>query len=82
MSAHSAPFDPATHAGKLPSPCISRCVMSPETGLCEGCLRTIAEIIDWSSAGEDRKRAIWLAIGERRRQAGGGGAAGDAGSGA
>lgn len=60
-------FDPAAHAGKLPSPCISLCVMSPRTGLCEGCLRTIDEIIDWSGATENRKRAIWLDIVERRR---------------
>jgi predicted Fe-S protein YdhL (DUF1289 family) len=51
-----------------PSPCISHCVMSPQTGLCEGCLRTLSEIIDWSRASDDRKRAIWLAIGERRAQ--------------
>ena len=66
----SATFDPMSHAGPMPSPCIGLCVMAPQTGLCEGCLRSIDEIIDWSSASEARKRAIWLAIGVRRSDAG------------
>lgn len=51
----------------VPSPCISLCEMSPDTGLCKGCLRTIDEIIGWSSAGDDHKRAVWAEI--RRREA-------------
>ena len=51
----------------VPSPCISLCKMVPETGLCEGCLRTIDEIIAWSSASDDDKRAVWAEI--RRREA-------------
>ncbi len=62
-------FDPDTHVGKLPSPCISLCVMSPQTGLCQGCDRTMDEIIGWSSAGEDRKRTVWRAILQRRQKA-------------
>ena len=50
----------------VPSPCISLCKMSPDTGLCEGCLRTIDEIIAWSSADDDVKRGVWAAI--RRRE--------------
>lgn len=62
-------FDPHTHQGPLPSPCISLCVMDPETDLCQGCQRSIDEIIDWSGASETSKRAIWIAIAERRRSA-------------
>jgi predicted Fe-S protein YdhL (DUF1289 family) len=51
----------------VPSPCISLCKMVPETGLCEGCLRTIEEIIAWSGASDDDKRAVWVEI--RRREA-------------
>jgi predicted Fe-S protein YdhL (DUF1289 family) len=36
--------------------------MSEETGLCEGCLRTLDEIIQWSSADDPAKRAIWAQI--------------------
>jgi predicted Fe-S protein YdhL (DUF1289 family) len=51
----------------VPSPCISLCEMAPDTGLCKGCLRTIDEIIGWSAAGDDYKRAVWSEI--RRREA-------------
>ena len=50
----------------VPSPCISLCEMAPDTGLCRGCLRTIDEIIAWSSAADDYKRAVWQEI--RRRE--------------
>jgi predicted Fe-S protein YdhL (DUF1289 family) len=51
----------------VPSPCINVCKMSPQTGLCEGCLRTIDEIVAWGSASDDVKRAVWAEI--RRREA-------------
>jgi predicted Fe-S protein YdhL (DUF1289 family) len=40
---------------------------SPATGLCEGCLRTIDEIVAWGRADDDSKRAVWAEI--RRREA-------------
>lgn len=63
-------FDPETHAGPLPSPCINLCRMDPASGLCQGCLRTIAEIVAWSRAGESDKRAIWQEIRRRATQSG------------
>jgi predicted Fe-S protein YdhL (DUF1289 family) len=51
----------------VPSPCINVCRMVPATGLCEGCLRTIDEIVGWGSADDATKRAIWAEI--RRREA-------------
>jgi len=54
------------HQTPVPSPCISLCKMSPDTGLCEGCLRTIDEIIAWSGADDDFKRGVWAEI--RRRE--------------
>lgn len=59
------PVDALTPKGPLPSPCISLCRMDPHTGLCQGCHRTLDEIMDWSSASEARKHQIWLAIGKR-----------------
>jgi hypothetical protein len=50
----------------VPSPCISLCEMAPDTGLCRGCLRTLDEIVNWSSAGEAYKSAVWVEI--RRRE--------------
>lgn len=59
-------FDPAVDAGNAPSPCISLCRMNPQTGLCEGCFRTLDEIAQWSTATEEFKRRVWQEI--RRRQ--------------
>jgi uncharacterized protein len=59
-------YDPSTDTGKVPSPCISLCKMNPQTGLCEGCFRTIDEIATWSTASEERKRQVWVEI--KRRQ--------------
>jgi predicted Fe-S protein YdhL (DUF1289 family) len=51
----------------VPSPCINVCRMVPATGLCEGCMRTIDEIVAWGRADDDYKRAVWAEI--RRREA-------------
>ena len=56
-------------AGKVPSPCTSVCRMNGSTGLCEGCYRTIDEIVQWASAEDHAKRTIWTCI-EQRRKAG------------
>jgi predicted Fe-S protein YdhL (DUF1289 family) len=60
-------YDPATGKSKVPSPCINVCKMNPQTGLCEGCFRTIDEIAQWSTATEEMKRAVWVEI--KRREA-------------
>jgi predicted Fe-S protein YdhL (DUF1289 family) len=41
--------------------------MVPDTGLCEGCMRTIDEIVAWGRADDDYKRSVWAEI--RRREA-------------
>lgn len=58
----TAPLAGAT----VPSPCVSLCKMNRDTGFCEGCLRTIDEIVAWSRADDDFKRTVWEAI--RRRE--------------
>ena len=50
----------------VPSPCISICRMNDDTGLCEGCLRTIDEIAAWSVLDDDTRRAVLAAIAQRR----------------
>jgi uncharacterized protein len=42
----------------VPSPCNSVCRMAPDTGFCEGCFRTIDEIVAWGQMKNDEKRAI------------------------
>ncbi|GAB4168532.1 MAG: hypothetical protein OHK0026_07530 [Rhodocyclaceae bacterium] len=55
-------------SGALASPCIDICRMDEASGLCEGCLRTLEEIAEWSSASGERRRAILAAIAARRTQ--------------
>jgi predicted Fe-S protein YdhL (DUF1289 family) len=66
MSHHNKALPPEQQT-PVPSPCISLCKMSPVTGLCEGCLRTIDEIVAWGTAPDEFKRAVWGEI--RRREA-------------
>jgi predicted Fe-S protein YdhL (DUF1289 family) len=41
----------------ISSPCVGVCELRPD-GLCEGCLRTGAEIARWRSMSEDERRFI------------------------
>jgi len=61
-------FDPGAEMGFVPSPCIGLCLMDAQTGWCEGCFRTIEEIVAWGSATDADKRAVWIEI--KRRAAG------------
>lgn len=49
----------------VPSPCQSICRMHATHGLCEGCLRTLDEIAQWSRISPEEKRAIWGRIQSR-----------------
>ncbi len=46
------------------SPCIGICRLSDDD-VCEGCLRTLDEIAEWSTVSDDRRRAILDAIAAR-----------------
>jgi predicted Fe-S protein YdhL (DUF1289 family) len=54
----------------IPSPCIGVCRLDPGTRLCEGCLRTAREIVDWPGATAADRLAIVQALRERRRARG------------
>lgn len=62
--------------GAVPSPCVGVCRMSPSTGLCEGCWRTLDEIAAWSRADDAQRLRIWAAIEARQPSAPAPGAAG------
>ena len=53
---------------EVASPCTSVCRMEARSGWCEGCLRSIDEIIAWGSLDDPAKRRIWRLLDERRRQ--------------
>ncbi len=47
------------------SPCTNVCRIEARSGFCEGCLRTVDEIMRWPSAGEDEQRAILARLPDR-----------------
>lgn len=55
----------STFVRHVPSPCISVCRMSADSGLCEGCFRTLDEIRLWGTLPDEKKRAIWRQIEQR-----------------
>ena len=55
-----------TGPGGVPSPCINVCRMDDASGWCEGCLRTIDEIVAWGTMADDHKREVWRLIEQRR----------------
>jgi predicted Fe-S protein YdhL (DUF1289 family) len=50
----------------VPSPCTDVCRIDPDSGLCEGCLRTIDEIAAWGTLDDPAKREIWKKLPARR----------------
>lgn len=51
------------------TPCIKICVIDPESKLCEGCGRTLAEIAQWGRFTEVERLTIMAALPERLRKA-------------
>ena len=42
--------------------------MNPDSGFCDGCLRTLDEILAWGEAGDDFKRGVLAQIRQREQQ--------------
>ncbi len=55
---------------EIPSPCVGVCRLEEESGLCQGCLRTVAEIARWPYADGPERLAIVGRLRERRRALG------------
>lgn len=55
-------------ADEVASPCTNVCRMSRDTGLCEGCFRTLDEIATWSGLASEEKRAVLDRLPARRVQ--------------
>lgn len=55
----------ATNDPHVPSPCVSVCLMHPDGGHCEGCLRTLPEIGSWGRMPDETKRLVWQRIQQR-----------------
>ena len=52
----------ASDSVHVPSPCVSICVVNPNTGLCEGCLRTLNEVAAWGQLPSAQQREVWQLI--------------------
>jgi len=52
-------------AENVPSPCVSVCKMDAQREFCQGCLRTLQEIRDWSTMGDEERRAVWGRVEQR-----------------
>lgn len=50
------------------SPCVSVCRIAPDTGLCEGCQRTMAEISGWPRYSAREKREVLHRVEARREE--------------
>ncbi|MDO5657520.1 MAG: DUF1289 domain-containing protein [Paracoccus sp. (in: a-proteobacteria)] len=55
---------PAT--SPIASPCINICQIDRASGLCAGCLRTIAEISAWGKMDDEARRALMTQLRDRR----------------
>jgi uncharacterized protein len=51
------------------TPCIRVCILDPETGLCEGCGRTLEEVERWGSMTEAERQRIMAELESRMRRA-------------
>ncbi len=50
----------------VPSPCINVCRIHAATGWCEGCLRSLDEIAQWSRMADADKAAVWQRLTDRK----------------
>jgi predicted Fe-S protein YdhL (DUF1289 family) len=52
----------------IATPCIKVCIVDGESGLCLGCLRTLAEVAAWTGYSDAERAAIMAELPGRRRR--------------
>jgi predicted Fe-S protein YdhL (DUF1289 family) len=67
VSARTLPPSARAADADVPSPCVSVCVMDPDSGYCRGCYRSLDEIAAWITLDGEARLAVWDAIAERRK---------------
>ena len=55
-------------SGEVASPCNGVCRIASESGWCEGCFRTIAEIAAWPTLDTARRRQVIARLGHRAKK--------------
>jgi hypothetical protein len=58
-------LDPPKAGHPVGSPCISVCRMDQSTGWCEGCLRSIDEIVAWGRYTPQERLQVWRDLNRR-----------------
>jgi predicted Fe-S protein YdhL (DUF1289 family) len=53
-------------ATPIATPCVKVCVVDGESGLCLGCLRTLAEVAAWTGYSDAERAAIMAELAGRR----------------
>ena len=51
----------------METPCINVCILNKDTGLCEGCGRSVPEIARWSSMTPAERSAIMRELPSRKK---------------
>jgi predicted Fe-S protein YdhL (DUF1289 family) len=51
----------------MKSPCVDVCIMDPERGLCQGCLRTLDEIARWGQMTEREREEVVASLSTRKK---------------
>ncbi len=54
--------------GPVPSPCNNVCRINAVSGFCDGCLRSIDEIVRWARLDDEAKRTIWRELPQREQR--------------
>jgi predicted Fe-S protein YdhL (DUF1289 family) len=52
-------------APAISTPCVKVCVIDPQSALCVGCGRTLAEIAAWTAMSEAERAAVMAGLGSR-----------------
>lgn len=50
----------------IKTPCVQVCAVDPDSGLCLGCFRTLAEIAGWTRLGEAEREDVMAELPGRR----------------
>ena len=50
----------------IATPCVKVCVVDGESGLCLGCLRTLAEVAGWTGFSDAERASIMAGLPARR----------------
>jgi predicted Fe-S protein YdhL (DUF1289 family) len=53
---------------RIESPCVGVCLIDTDSGLCEGCLRTLDEVAVWGASSPQQRQEILAAVDRRRAQ--------------